>query len=125
MDYESIRTDEYPQGGARPDSRMDQDLVGQFLHDCCLLGAETKVTKDLLYTSWRGWFGSNGEFEVLDRSKKWLTQQLGKRGYEPCGAGNKARRGLGMGSGSESANLLQSANKRGVLLSVFIFLKVH
>lgn len=74
--------------------RVNQDIVAQFVKECCVEGEGYTVEKSQLYQSWRNWCEANGEFEWLKRSKNWLTRQLVKREYEHCGKGKLRLKGL-------------------------------
>jgi len=76
--------------------RSEQDLVGLFMAERCVVGEGKKVAKDLLYRDWREWCEENGEFEALRRSKKWLTRQMVKKGFEHGGHSNSELWGIGL-----------------------------
>jgi putative DNA primase/helicase len=56
---------------ATSEYRSDQDIVKQFLEECCLLGADFTVRKDDLYHAWRSWCETSGESESYRRRKNW------------------------------------------------------
>jgi len=83
---------------ATSEYRTEQDLVQQFLEEKCEMGLEYSIMKDTLYTTWREWCDAAGEKESYKRTKKWLTQQMTKRGYKHGGAGKQSLLGLRLGT---------------------------
>jgi putative DNA primase/helicase len=84
--------------------REDLDVVGSFLDDCCQSGEYYTVSKTLLYKAWRAWCEANGEFESLQRSRKWLTYQLLDKGYTLSGGGKALLKGLKLNSSRQAGN---------------------
>lgn len=79
---------------ATSEYRSEQDLVQQFLEERCEMNSKYLVLKDELYKAWRKWCEDTGETDAMRRSKKWLTQQMTRRGFDHGGAGNKCLKGL-------------------------------
>jgi putative DNA primase/helicase len=57
----------------------DQDLLGQWLEECCELGTNYQDTHKVLYTSWTNYTRAAGE---EPRSEKAFTQMMVNRGIE-------------------------------------------
>lgn len=53
--------------------RADEDVVGQFLEDCCVMKATARVAKATVYERYKQWCADNGEFAV---GTKTFTQRL-------------------------------------------------
>jgi putative DNA primase/helicase len=70
---------------ATAEYRNEQDLVMQFLEDKCETNPDFSIDKDELYQAWRLWCEVTGEMEAAKRTKKWLTHQMTKRGYQQGG----------------------------------------
>jgi putative DNA primase/helicase len=79
---------------ATSEYRSDQDVVQQFLEDRCEMNADFTVEKNELYKAWQIWCESVGEKDASRKSKKWLTQQMTKRGFEHGGDGNRSLKGI-------------------------------
>jgi putative DNA primase/helicase len=56
----------------------DQDLIGQWIEDCCDVGDNVGATPTALFASWRGYVLRR---EEQPRSMKWLGATLQRRGY--------------------------------------------
>ena len=59
---------------AKNSYRLEQDLVGQWLDDRCILDAEAETPVLDAYSSFRSWMDRNGRTE--SRTQTWLTRQL-------------------------------------------------
>lgn len=68
--------------------RGEQDLVQQFIEECCEMQMAFSVNKKDLFNAWRTWCENAGEEAAKSKSKRWLTQQFTSRGYELGGNGN-------------------------------------
>lgn len=79
---------------ATSEYRSEQDLVQQFLEERCVMRADYTVKKDPLYEAWRAWCDDAGEKDALRKSKKWLTTQMTRRGFEHGGGGKRSLVGL-------------------------------
>ena len=64
---------------ATADYQDEQDVIGQFLGECCDLGQTLKVSKANLYATYEGWCGLNGHRPMTATR---LTRQLGDRGLK-------------------------------------------
>lgn len=53
--------------------RADEDVVGQFLEDCCVMKATARVPKSMVYERYKQWCMDNGEVAV---GTKTFTQRL-------------------------------------------------
>jgi putative DNA primase/helicase len=56
----------------------EEDTVGRWLKECCVLNAQQRTTVADLWESWNAWGGENGEAQV---SKKRFSQELVGRGF--------------------------------------------
>lgn len=83
--------------------RSEQDLVQQFIDECCEMHPEHKIEKDELYKAWREWCENAGEEGAKSRSKRWFTQQFTSRGLEPGGKGNGLLVGVRLNKGKQGA----------------------
>ena len=59
--------------------REESDMLGEFLEDCCEVGAGKSETQKTTYHTYRQWAVSNGIHSVTQKS---LTRQLGSRGID-------------------------------------------
>ena len=81
---------------ATGDYRRDQDELGRFLDECCVLADGATVTKSALYEEYQNWGG--------DWSKRYFGGKMRDKGFAPNerGTGNVAIwRGLGLLSDEE------------------------
>jgi putative DNA primase/helicase len=76
--------------------RTDQDIVQQFLDECCEAGPEFKAGKTCTYAAWQGWLRENDEADYLKKSKNWLTYRLRNLGFNTGGRGNQSYCGFRM-----------------------------
>jgi len=78
--------------------RREQDLLGDFLEERCVVGAGQWVWASELFKAWTTWCEENGE---KSGTQKALGERLAERGFEPH-KGTKGRRtwrGLGLATG--------------------------
>lgn len=87
---------------ATKEYRAEQDVVAEFLEQCCVLSSTLSTPSAELYSVYAAWCRETGEFQ---RSSRWLVLQLGSRGLE-AGKGAKGVRvwrGVGLGAGRAQA----------------------
>jgi putative DNA primase/helicase len=60
--------------------RVESDLVGQFLEDCCVSEAYARVRSTMLYSAYQSWCTENGITHPL--SQKGLAKQLEGKDYD-------------------------------------------
>lgn len=58
--------------------REENDIIGEWLRDNCVIGAGQSARKDVLYVDYEAWAKANG-FHPM--TQKRLTRKLGERGY--------------------------------------------
>lgn len=83
--------------------RGEQDLVQQFIDECCEMHPEHRIDKDELYRAWRSWCENAGEEGARSRSKRWLTQQFTMRGMEPGGKEQRQLVGMRLNKGKQGS----------------------
>ncbi len=78
---------------ATKDYRSEQDVLGAFLEECCILGEHYQVPSRQLYHSYRSWAEEAGEYVM---SQTLFGRRLGDRGFETSRVhgGTKKRKGL-------------------------------
>ncbi len=59
--------------------RQDQDIIGQFIGDCCEKATGSKIKLSALYSKYRAWAEEGGRYPVSDRR---LSEALAEKGYE-------------------------------------------
>lgn len=79
---------------ATSEYKTEEDLLQSFLDDICEMHPDYVESKQALYLNWKTWTANEGEKEAEKFSKRWLTQRLSKRGFEPCGDGRASLAGL-------------------------------
>lgn len=87
---------------ATNDYRTEQDVVAEFIDQCCVLSAAASTPAAELYSVYAAWCRESGEYL---RSARWFGGQLTARGME-AGKGAKGIRiwrGLGLGAGRAQA----------------------
>lgn len=73
--------------------RADMDLLGHFLAERCVVGAQT-VKNTPLYKAFYDWCTDNGE---KPRSHKWMSEALQDRGFKQKGGHKDGRTWIGLG----------------------------
>ncbi len=73
--------------------RDEQDVVGRWIGDCCIIGAQCRADSSALYRSFKAWAEEQNEFVL---SNKILSQKLAERGFGK-GRDRRARFFLGIG----------------------------
>lgn len=83
---------------ATQEYRVEQDVVAEFIEQCCVVGSHLSTPAAELYSVYAAWCREAGEYQ---RSSRWLGQQLAARGMEPAKGGKGVRiwRGVGLGAG--------------------------
>lgn len=83
---------------ATAEYRVEQDVVAEFLEQCCVLGPDLKAPASELYSVYAAWCRETGEYQ---RASRWLGVQLAARGMEQYKGGKGVRmwRGVGLGAG--------------------------
>ena len=61
--------------------QADEDVLGQFIDERCVIDATAKVGKAELYDAFTAWSLANGR--KFPQSGHWLSRQLGDRGFKP------------------------------------------
>lgn len=82
--------------------RTEQDVVAEFLDQCCVLSSTASTPSADLYAVYAAWCRESGEYL---RSARWFGGQLTARGVE-SGKGSKGIRiwrGIGLGAGRAQA----------------------
>ena len=71
----------------------DQDLIGQWLADCCEVRLGTPVSEStaVLFTSWHDYANKAGEYVG---NRKAFTTELARRGFTPSKEGHAGTRSL-------------------------------
>lgn len=93
---------------ATDDYRADMDVLGHFLAERCVVGAQS-VGNTPLYKAFTDWCNDNGE---KPRSHKWMTEQLQDRGYKQNGGRKDGRIWLGLGLLNDELPRIQEVQKR-------------
>ncbi|RYH06149.1 phage/plasmid primase, P4 family [Tropicimonas sp. IMCC6043] len=70
----------------------DEDLVGQWIEECCAIGEEHRSSARALFENWSGWANATG---IEPGSQKTLGSTLRSRGFKVCKV-NGARGWLGI-----------------------------
>lgn len=79
---------------AAKDYLASEDLIGQWLAECCLTGPHLTATSATLYGSWRAWAERGG---IAPESQKSLGEALRQRGFVSAKvAGQRGWRGLSL-----------------------------
>ena len=78
--------------------RTEQDILGDFIADCCVTGPETWVSTNAIYVAYSNWCKESGE---KPRTKTAFGKQLTERGFDPDRTRSEGRlwRGIGLGTG--------------------------
>lgn len=80
-----------------------EDLIGQWIHECCICGADQKAPSAQLFQSWKSWAEAGG---FPAGSKKTLGEALGARGFERIVIQRgRGRAGIGLRGGPLSAEV--------------------
>lgn len=82
---------------AREDYKSDMDLLGEWLDECCELGASQVETNARLWASWEAFAKARGELRFIASAKS-LGRRLDSRGFVPIRstAGMRGRGRLGI-----------------------------
>lgn len=82
--------------------RKDQDVLGQFLADCCVFSPSARAFAGDLYKAYVRWCGENGERSL---SQKEFGTRLGERGFERSRStgGRTVWHGLGLAVNSATS----------------------
>ena len=64
---------------ATEDYRTEQDILGSFIEDCCVVDRFATATVKDLYAAFSAWCERNGEHAVAQRS---FGMRLAERGFE-------------------------------------------
>lgn len=81
---------------ATNDYREEQDTLGDFLADACIVDAGARVTSSGLYKRYAAWAQANGEKPVTQKA---LSLRLVERGFEKKKSSTVEWRGLGLREG--------------------------
>jgi len=71
--------------------KNESDIIGNFLEECCEIGAGLEVPATDLYTAYKRWAHDNGEFEL---SQTAFGRRIEERGFDVRKNGVKYRKGL-------------------------------
>lgn len=79
---------------ATQEYKSEQDLILQYIEECCDTNINHEVFKDTLFQHFKNWSDSNNFKEMARKSKSWFTRQMIKHGFEHSGDGRRKLRGL-------------------------------
>lgn len=81
--------------------RSDMDIIGNWLNQCCVLGAEHEAQSTKLYESYREWATDNG-FRAVSQRK--LSNSLKERGFQSVKRSSSCWLGLGLNNDYSTAS---------------------
>lgn len=93
---------------ATAEFRAEQDIIGQFLEECCIQNDLASVTAGELYEAYKSWCETSG---MNSKSQFVFSRQMGERGYSTTNPDGSKRRdssgrayyvGLGLLKGSNN-----------------------
>jgi putative DNA primase/helicase len=70
--------------------REEQDTLGLWLEECCVLDTRSKTETELLYGNYRSWLSKRGQFA---KSVKVWSEMMRRRGFEATRIGERGIRG--------------------------------
>lgn len=75
---------------ATEEYRGNQDTIGQFLAECCILGEEHRVTSNLLFRTYTRWAAAHGhKFTLTSNKLGRILDERGFRGDKPGGVATR------------------------------------
>jgi putative DNA primase/helicase len=78
---------------ATDDYLAEEDTIGRWIEECCLVDKQRRTTSSRLYASWKVWTENSGE---RTGSKKAFGQSLSARGFQAVGSGGGSRGFVGI-----------------------------